>query len=178
MKARVAGMSSFQGVPLRGVLEFTYLERFEDGSGNASVRTYTGEADFTAKRWKDALIPGADLYVPVSAPGDPRPVPIRVVETFTYASKPPVVTTFERFAVATDLAATVYDYTQPQNITLYNQAEPLTMAAARALVALGQPLSGNLAGVTTSVDTDGYIVLSGDTSSITTDTDGYVVLGG
>ena len=134
MKAKLTGMGSYQGSPTAdSSITITYSERLEDGAGNASVSQYVGKLDTGSRSWRDAHT-GGDLLLPVTLSNTVR---VEVTEVFRYTNRADVRTTFTGWATPTNMDGTELDYTQMRPPRAPSGAEPLTMQAARDLLARG-----------------------------------------
>ncbi|MFD2609568.1 hypothetical protein ACFSR9_08970 [Deinococcus taklimakanensis] len=134
MKAKLTGMGSYQGNPTAdSSITITYSERLEDGAGNASVSQYVGKLDTGSRSWRDAHT-GGDLLLPVTLSNTVR---VEVTEVFRYTTRGEVRTTFTGWATPTNMDGTELDYTQMRPPRAPSGAEPLTMQAARDLLARG-----------------------------------------
>lgn len=134
MKAKLTGMGSYQGNPTAdSSITITYSERLEDGAGNASVSQYVGKLDTGSRSWRDAHT-GGDLLLPVTLSNTVR---VEVTEVFRYTTRAEVRTTFTGWATPTNMDGTELDYTQMRPPRAPSGAEPLTMQAARDLLARG-----------------------------------------
>ncbi|MVN88298.1 hypothetical protein GO986_16250 [Deinococcus sp. HMF7620] len=151
MKAKVTGVSAWQGTPTGGTLSVR-VPRYADSSGNASVSEYSGVLDPTHSppRWLDARDPTKELWLVVQGPDDPPAVRATFYEVLHYPSK--VVTTeFSRTLVSSDLQGLLFDYAAPEPSSLpagFGDA-PLTMRAAQQLLDDGVSL---VAGLDTALD--------------------------
>lgn len=138
MKAKITGMSQYQGQPLASSTLTLYRhERYEDGSDRATV--YREDFIFdptmgTRGTWRDRHT-GGDAYTVVSGPDDPAPVEGVFEETFRYADGTHVTTIFRLALIGTSVAGTELNYTTAQNPS--TSTEPLTMQAAREVLTSG-----------------------------------------
>ncbi|MFW8626730.1 hypothetical protein [Deinococcus sp. ME38] len=141
MKAKLIGMSAYQGTPVSGTLRIYRAGRYEDGQGNAAVRLeeFKWRAGTAGARgsWGDPFNPAVDAYTIVSAAGEPAPVEGLFEEVFTYSDGSERRSLYRKNLIATNLAGTEFDYTEPQGVTTYSGSEPLTFQAARDLLTEG-----------------------------------------
>lgn len=141
MKAKLIGMSAYQGTPTSGTLRIYRAGRYEDGQGNAAVRLeeFKWRAGTAGARgsWGDPFNPAVDAYTVVSAAGEPAPVEGLFEEVFVYADGSERRSLYRKNLIATNLAGTEFDYTEPQGVTTYSGSEPLTFQAARDLLTEG-----------------------------------------
>ena len=137
MKTKITGMSNYQGSPTaRSSLVVWRPERYEDGTGNATVHKeeYRFRAGAPGQKgtWGDYTNTALDAYTIVAAADQPNPVTALFEETFWYADGTSARTVFSKRMVASDLDATQFDYTQPGGgVAQRGVKEPLTFAAAR-----------------------------------------------
>ncbi|MGM9319785.1 hypothetical protein [Deinococcus aquaticus] len=141
MKAKLIGMSAYQGTPVSGTLRIYRAGRYEDGQGNAAVRLeeFKWRAGNAGARgtWGDPFNPAVDAYTVVSAAGEPVPVEGLFEEVFSYADGSERRSLYRKNLIATNLTGTEFDYTQPQGVTTYSGSEPITFQAARDLLTAG-----------------------------------------
>lgn len=140
MKAKVTGVTAWQGTPTAGTLSIR-APRYVDSSGNASPEEYSGVLDVThtPPRWMDALDPTRELYVIVQGPDDLPGVRARFYEVLDYGPNKAVRTEFSRKLISSDLDGLIFDYAMPEPTDLpvgFGDA-PLTMRAAQQVIEQG-----------------------------------------
>ncbi|MFD2610171.1 hypothetical protein ACFSR9_12080 [Deinococcus taklimakanensis] len=143
MKAKVTGVSAWQGTPTGGTLDIK-VPRYADSHGNATVSHYTGilKAGADGKlRWMDAEDPTKELWIVVQGPDDPAGPRATFYEVLDYGDKT-VRTEFSRKLISSDLDGLIFDYAasdQPLVPAGFGDA-PLTMKAAEQLLDEGNQL--------------------------------------
>ena len=143
MKAKVTGVSAWQGTPTGGTLDIR-VPRYADSHGNATVSHYTGvlKAGADGKlRWMDAEDPTRELWIVVQGPDDPAGPRATFYEVLDYGDKT-VRTEFSRKLISSDLNGLIFDYAagdQPLVPAGFGDA-PLTMKAAEQLLDEGNQL--------------------------------------
>lgn len=143
MRAKVTGVSAWQGTPLGGTLDIR-VPRYADSHGNATVSHYTGilKAGIDGKlRWMDAEDPTKELWIVVQGPDDPAGPRATFYEVLDYGDKT-VRTEFSRKLISSDLDGLIFDYAasdQPLVPAGFGDA-PLTMKAAEQLLDEGNQL--------------------------------------
>ena len=143
MKAKVTGVSAWQGTPTGGTLDIR-VPRYADSHGNATVSHYTGilKAGADGKlRWMDAEDPTKELWIVVQGPDDPAGPRATFYEVLDYGDKT-VRTEFSRKLISSDLDGLIFDYAasdQPLVPAGFGDA-PLTMKAAEQLLDEGNQL--------------------------------------
>lgn len=140
MKAKVTGVTAWQGTPTGGTLSIR-APRYVDSSGNASPEEYSAVLDVThtPPRWMDALDPTRELYVIVQGPDDLPGVRARFYEVLHYGPDKAVRTEFTRKLISSDLSGLIFDYAMPEPTDLpvgFGDA-PLTMRAAQQVIEEG-----------------------------------------
>lgn len=156
MKARVIGVSAWQGTPTGGTLDVEVHGRYVDSSGNATVSHYTAVLDLYNRKWVDPRT-REDLWLIVQGPDDPPAPYATFYEVLSYESGDPgnvntfsmqlveappevvsrdVRTRFRRRLISDDLDGTIFDYASAGPLTFppgFGDA-PLTMLAAKQLL--------------------------------------------
>lgn len=140
MKAKVTGVTAWQGTPTGGTLSIR-APRYVDSSGNASPEEYSAVLDVThtPPRWMDALDPTRELYVIVQGPDDLPGVRARFYEVLHYGPTKSVRTEFSRKLISSDLDGLIFDYAMPEPTDIpagFGDA-PLTMRAAQQVIEEG-----------------------------------------
>ena len=140
MKAKVTGVTAWQGTPTGGTLSIR-APRYVDSSGNASPEEYSAVLDVshTPPRWMDALDPTRELYVIVQGPDDLPGVRARFYEVLHYGPTKSVRTEFTRKLISSDLSGLIFDYAMPEptDIPVGFGDAPLTMRAAQQVIEEG-----------------------------------------
>ncbi|OOV11364.1 hypothetical protein [Deinococcus sp. LM3] len=140
MKAKVTGVTAWQGTPTGGTLSIR-APRYVDSSGNASPEEYSAVLDVshTPPRWMDALDPTRELYVIVQGPDDLPGVRARFYEVLDYGPDKAVRTEFTRKLISSDLNGLIFDYAMPEptDIPVGFGDAPLTMRAAQQVIEEG-----------------------------------------
>ncbi|MCD0161245.1 hypothetical protein IHN63_07985, partial [Deinococcus sp. 6YEL10] len=140
MKAKVTGVTAWQGTPTGGTLSIR-APRYVDSSGNASPEEYSAVLDVsqTPPRWMDALDPTRELYVIVQGPDDLPGVRARFYEVLHYGPTKSVRTEFTRKLISSDLNGLIFDYAMPEptDIPVGFGDAPLTMRAAQQVIEEG-----------------------------------------
>lgn len=151
MKAKVTGVSAWQGTPTAGTLDVEIAGRYVDSSGNATVSHYTGVLDVVNKKWVDPQT-GADLWLVVQGPDDPPGPRATFLEVLAYGPTKDVRTTYTRKLISSDLQGLIFDYAEPAPVDLTSFGDaPLTMRAAQETIAMKPALQQALADSAQSV---------------------------
>ena len=141
MKVQLTGMTAWQATPISGTLRIYPQGRYEDAQGNATPGRYDFVLDTPSRTWRDQHNLAAYAYIVVAGLGDPAEISAVFEETFRYAGGAEVRQTYQRALRVSDLLATEYNYVEPQDIARYLGQEPITMRAARDVLALGGALN-------------------------------------
>ena len=140
MKAKVTGVSAWQGTPTGGTLSIR-VPRYVDSSGNATVEEYIGwlDVNHTPPRWMDGIDHTRELYVIVQGPDDPPGVRGHFYEVLEYGPTKAVRTEFTRKMISSDLDGLIFDYAAPEptEIPVGFGDAPLTMRAAQQVIEQG-----------------------------------------
>ncbi|GGR63027.1 hypothetical protein GCM10008959_26410 [Deinococcus seoulensis] len=140
MKAKVTGVSAWQGTPTGGTLSIR-VPRYVDSSGNATVEEYIGwlDVNHTPPRWMDGIDHTRELYTIVQGPDDPPGVRGHFYEVLEYGPTKAVRTEFTRKMISSDLDGLIFDYAAPEptEIPVGFGDAPLTMRAAQQVIEEG-----------------------------------------
>ncbi|MGY2892470.1 hypothetical protein [Deinococcus sp. UYEF24] len=140
MKAKVTGVSAWQGTPTDGTLDIEIFGRYTDSDGNATVSHYSGKLDPVNKKWLEPQTQG-DLWIVVQGPVDGPGPRATFTEVLSYGPGKDVRTTYTRTLISSDLQGLLFDYAQPSPVDPVGFGnQPLTMRAAQTLVNMGPML--------------------------------------